>query len=100
MQGISILGAPETAFSHFPGKAVIENPLVANGHATLVAGVQVSIRHCCPSYRAESHIRAFVLQFRSMSENTLLCTGQERGSRGSGGVCGHVQQCLLHSGGL
>ena len=43
VQAVSILGAPETAFSHFPGKAVTENPLVANGHATLVAGVQVTV---------------------------------------------------------
>lgn len=29
------------AFSHLPGKAVTENPLVANDHAALVAAVQV-----------------------------------------------------------
>lgn len=41
VQGISILGAPETAFSHVPGKPVTDNPLVANGHASLVAAIQV-----------------------------------------------------------
>jgi len=41
LQGLNILGAPEMAFSHLPGKAVTENPLVANGHAALVAAVQV-----------------------------------------------------------
>lgn len=79
MQGLFILGAPDTAFSHVPGKPVTDHPLVANGHAALVSAIQVS--HCCLllTLAPDSPLGCYILQYQTQKNiRQSKCTQRKR----------------------
>lgn len=94
--GISILGAPDTAFSHLPGKPVTENPLVASGYASLVAAVQ-----------ARSGARVVLAGSVDMFSNAYFTTagfetasGIKFGKAGNRVFCDEVTKWAFHERGV